>query len=71
MPRCLWRLQLTGESSTIGATALHYAAKYGHLDVVRVLLERGCDKDAKTWVRATLLLQLRPRRSAVATRVLC
>jgi len=32
-------------------TPLHWAAYYGRLDVVRLLLERGADKEAKNNVR--------------------
>ena len=35
-----------------GDTPLHTAAFSGHLECVRLLLERGADKDAKTKVRA-------------------
>ena len=30
-------------SYQIGLTALHYAAMYGHIDVARLLLDRGAD----------------------------
>jgi Ankyrin repeats (3 copies) len=34
-----------------GTTALHYAAKEGHQDVVKLLLEKGYDINAKSNVR--------------------
>ena len=44
-------LRLCGRAQK-GWTPLHYAALYGHLVVVRLLLERGADKEAKSNVRA-------------------
>ena len=37
-----------------GNTPLHLAARYGHLEVAQLLLERGADKEAKANVRAPL-----------------
>lgn len=39
----------------LGATALHYAAQYGHLSTVEVLLRAGITKDAKTKIERTAL----------------
>ena len=44
-----------------GATPLHTAAFSGHLECVRLLLERGADKEAKTKVRT-------PTRATAAAR---
>ena len=35
-----------------GFTPLLYAVANGHLDIVRLLLDRGTDKEAKDYVRA-------------------
>jgi hypothetical protein len=47
-----------------GLTPLRWAALYGHLEVVRLLLDRGADKDAKENVRPTRLGRGALRRSA-------
>ena len=36
-----------------GWTALHYAARGGHIEVARLLLDRGADVNSKNEVSAT------------------
>lgn len=45
-----------------GETPLHEAAKSGHVDVVRMLVDRDAFKEASTNVRAP---QQRPRRDVL------
>jgi ankyrin repeat protein len=37
-----------------GVTGLHIAAKYGHMEVVRLLMDRGASVDAAMQVRKAL-----------------
>lgn len=35
------------------STALHLAARYGHIEMVRLLLEKGAKKDVPDWLSET------------------
>ena len=56
--------------SQIGATQLHVAASFGHLEVLRLLLECGAKKEAKDKVRAVRRLPA-AERCGGAMRALC
>jgi ankyrin repeat protein len=43
-------------TNSYGSTALHYAAGTGHVDVVRLLLKHGAQKDAKDKEKQTPLM---------------
>ncbi len=56
--RC-WRFVRDFESdSQVGWTALMDAAAYGHADCVRLLIDAGADKEAKSDVRVAAFLSL-------------
>ena len=50
-PHLCSRTRGVSVDSQDGNTALHYAAAYGHLEVAKLLLDAGSDKDAKDNVR--------------------
>ena len=45
---------LVNDFDLMGYTGLHWAAKRGHLDIAKILLEHGADPDAEDMVRYCL-----------------
>ena len=54
-----------------GWTALHYAAEYGHMEVVTALLAAGADINLQTKVRNCWLRRVRVRGRVRGRGVIC
>ncbi len=44
-------------STKDGDTALHYASKYGRLEVVKLLIDKGCNRDLRNNVSFSFFFQ--------------